>query len=117
MNETEISTDLKFSKRTPTFEEFRELRTNAGWQFPSDPIIRDALSKTLFGICVETQEGKTIGMGRVVGDGGLQAFVTDVIVDKEWQGRGVGSRIMLLLMEYIEENASFATIRVYCSAQ
>ena len=103
------TSNLRFAKRAPTLTEFRELRINAGWHFPPDPIMSAALTKTLFGVCVDTLEGQTIGMGRIVGDGGIQLFITDVIVHKEWQTHGLGSRIMALLMEYVEKNASPAT--------
>jgi GNAT superfamily N-acetyltransferase len=109
MNTTERTDSLKFSKRVPTLEEFRELRINAGWRLPSAPIITDALKHTIFGVCVETREGATIGMGRIVGDRGLQIFITDLIVHKEWQNQGIGSKIMKLLMEYVENNTSPAT--------
>lgn len=100
---------LQFTKRVPTLDEFRELRTNAGWGLPSALITSEALAKTLFGVCVETPEGRTIGMGRVVGDGGLQVFITDVIIHKDWQNQGVGSKLMKLLMEHIENTISPAT--------
>ena len=101
--------NLRFVKRVPTLEQFRELRSNAGWGLAPDPIASDALTRTLFGVCVETADGTTIGMGRIVGDGGVQMFVTDVIVHQQWQNRGVGSEIMKLLMEYIEQNTTPAT--------
>jgi GNAT superfamily N-acetyltransferase len=100
---------LQFTKRVPTLAEFRELRTNAGWRLPPDSIASPALAKTLFGVCVETPEGQTIGMGRVVGDGGLQVFVTDVIVHADWQNRGIGSKIVKLLVEHIESGAAPST--------
>ena len=109
MNTIDRINSLKFSKRVPTLEEFRDLRINAGWRLPSDPMITDALSNTIFGVCVENTEGATIGMGRIVGDRGLQIFITDLIVHKEWQNKGIGTKIMKLLMEYVECNTSPAT--------
>ncbi len=98
--------DLRFTTRPPTLAEFRDLRVDAGWHLPPDLIMSAALAKTLLGVCVETPKGETIGMGRVVGDGGIQLFITDVIVHKEWQNLGLGSKIMAMLMEYVETTAS-----------
>jgi len=42
--------------------------------------------------------GRTVGMGRIVGDGGLFFQVVDVAVEPEHQGQGLGKRIMDALM-------------------
>ncbi len=97
--------DLQFQKRIPSVAEFRELRQNAGWGIPPEASIAKALQSTLFGVCVLSPEGKTIGMARLVGDGGVQFFITDVIVHKDWHNRGIGSQIMKLLMEYVDQVA------------
>ena len=102
----EDTNTTQFEKRVPTLEEFRGLRANAGWPSPSNENMGIALTKTLFGVCVKCPEGQTIGMGRVVGDGGVQVFITDVIVRKDWQNRGLGSEIMENLMQYVEANTS-----------
>ncbi len=41
-----------------------------------------------------------------MGDGGIYFYIQDVIVLPEFQGQGVGKRIMDSLMEYLEENAN-----------
>jgi predicted GNAT family N-acyltransferase len=96
---------LTYTKRVPTLTAFRELRINAGWKLPPDAVIEESLTRTILGVCVETSDGETIGMARVVGDGGIQLFVTDVIVRKDWQHQGVGTRIMELVMKEIGEHA------------
>lgn len=95
-----------FENRVPTVSEFRKLRDNAGWPMPAVGSMADALERTVFGVCARTGKGETVGMGRVVGDGKIQLFVTDVIVHAEWQGNGIGAGIMKLLLEQIEEQAS-----------
>ena len=100
---------LEFEKGVPTLEDFRKLRSDAGWGLPTDSITRDALKETIFGVLARTADGSTVGMGRIVGDGGLQVFVTDLIVHTLWQNQGIGSHIMKLLMEYIESHMSPAT--------
>lgn len=44
-------------------------------------------------------------MARIVGDGGIQLFVTDVIVRRNWQRMGIGTAIMTLTMQEIAECA------------
>lgn len=41
-------------------------------------------------------------MGRLVGDGGCFFQVTDIAVDPDHQGRGLGKLIMAGIMEYVD---------------
>lgn len=62
------------------------------------------LPNTLFAVCI--RDGNTlIGMGRVIGDGGLNFDVVDVAVHPQYQRQGLGTRIMTALVGYIDEVA------------
>ena len=41
-------------------------------------------------------------MGRVIGDGGLHYYLTDIVVHRAYQRRGIGSRIVSALNGYLE---------------
>ncbi len=90
--------------RLPTAGEFLTLRRSAGWQIPDTEAVAAALKNTLFAVCVE-KDGRIIGSGRVVGDGALCFYVQDVIVLPECQRKGVGTKIMDALMDYIHKTA------------
>ena len=47
---------------------------------------------------------KLIGMGRIIGDNGISYAVTDIMVDKEYQGKGYGKLIMKEIDNYFSEN-------------
>src|SRR5262249_48149081 len=47
-------------------------------------------------------DGAVIGMGRVIGDGGLHYYLTDVVVVPAHQHHGLGSRIVAALTKYVE---------------
>ena len=49
---------------------------------------------------------KSIGMGRVVGDGALNFEIVDIAVDPEYQGRGFGRIIMEHIMGFLDREAS-----------
>jgi GNAT superfamily N-acetyltransferase len=49
-------------------------------------------------------EGRAIGMGRIIGDGGLSFVVVDIAVEPEHQGRGLGKRIMGALDAWLKAN-------------
>jgi len=87
---------------TPGVEEFLALRALAGMTRRTVEGAAIGLPNTLFGVVIRVQ-GKLVGMGRIVGDGGLAFQVVDIAVDPEHQGRGLGKAIVGRLMEYVEE--------------
>lgn len=62
------------------------------------------LPNTLSGVCVE-REGRIVGIGRIIGDGGLFYQVLDVAVLPEHQKKGLGARIMHALESWMGEHA------------
>lgn len=54
--------------------------------------------------------GDLVGMGRMVGDGALFLQVVDIAVRPDWQGRGLGRRIMAALMEEARRRAPSGVI-------
>jgi len=49
--------------------------------------------------------GAVIGIGRIIGDRGLYYYIQDLIVHPDYQRKGLGTRLMTKLMDYIKENA------------
>jgi ribosomal protein S18 acetylase RimI-like enzyme len=107
---------LKVVTRFPTVEEYNALRKSVEWPIFEDHIVRDALSRTLFCVCVEDNTGSIAGMGRILGDNAIYLHIQDVIVDPRYQGQGVGRMIMTELMKYIEKAGTKNTnIGLMCS--
>jgi aralkylamine N-acetyltransferase len=50
---------------------------------------------------VSTKDG-IIGMGRAISDGASDAYIQDVMVDKSFQGRKIGSGIIRKLVEQLQ---------------
>lgn len=92
-------------ERRPSVEEFLQLRADAGWRLPPEEVVREALQRTVYSICAEKSDGTAIGMGRIVGDGAVQLFITDVIVHSSWRNQGIGTAIVTKLMDYLNEHA------------
>ncbi len=65
---------------------------------------RISLQNSLYWVCV-LKDQQVIGCGRVIGDGALCFYVQDIIVLPQYQGRGLGRRIMDKVMEYLRANA------------
>jgi GNAT superfamily N-acetyltransferase len=92
-------------RRIPTPEEHRRLSERVGWihafHWPSMPRSLDA---SLAGVVVLDGD-TTIGMGRVVGDGILYFYIQDVVVAPDYQGQGIGQRIVEALLDAIRRMA------------
>ena len=64
------------------------------------------LGNELCSVVLKLQEnGKTVGMGRIVGDGGTVFHICDMAVIPDFQRKGGGTMLMNELMRYIEEEA------------
>lgn len=81
---------------------YLELRSSVGWKKLSDEQAEKALKNSLFTLCA-FEDGKPIGMGRIVGDGVVIDYIQDLIVRPDYQKSGVGRRIIERLISYVEE--------------
>jgi ribosomal protein S18 acetylase RimI-like enzyme len=97
--------DLPLSEETPTPDEYRALRVAAGLSPKSDTAARQGLPGTLYAVCIR-DGGRLIGMGRVIGDGGLNYDIVDMAVHPDHQRQGLGYRIMQALMKFVHEHAA-----------
>ena len=86
-----------------TPEEYMELRKKVGWmQFPLEEA-RNCVENAYMVICVR-DEGKAIGVVRLLWDGGYVAFLSDVGVDPAYQGRGIGRRLVEAVIKRIKDD-------------
>ena len=88
--------------------EYQVLRKSANWSSFDLETVERALENDLFSVCVMDQD-KTIGIGRVIGDGAIYYYIQDVIVLPEYQKRGVGNMIMERIEAYLNQHASTNT--------
>ncbi len=72
-----------------TPEEYLELRRKVGWcLFPVEEA-KAGIDNAYLVICARDGE-KAVGVVRLLWDGGYIAMLSDVIVDPEYQGQGIG---------------------------
>lgn len=95
---------FRLVERTPTVEEFCELRAKNGLTPKSAEAAARGLPNTIYAVVVE-HEGRAIGMGRVIGDGGTAFQLTDIAVMGEYRGKGLGKQIVKALVDWLEANA------------
>ncbi|MBR4161948.1 MAG: GNAT family N-acetyltransferase [Solobacterium sp.] len=84
-------------------EEYLELRRKAGWiELPIEQA-KAGIKNAYMVQCVRDGE-KAIGMARLLWDGGYIAFLSDVIVDAEYQGRGIGRRLVESCIQKLKDD-------------
>jgi len=88
----------------PTAEEHIALRTASGLGPHDIERVRAALPRSILAVTLR-DNGRAIGMGRVVGDGTVFLQVVDIAVLPDYQGCGLGKRIMSALMGRLAEIA------------
>ena len=84
-----------------TPEEYMEMRKVVEWSaFPLEQAA-EGIKNTFILICFRV-DGKPVALGRAVSDRGYVVYIADVIVIPEYQGNGLGRKIMESLMEQIK---------------
>lgn len=99
-----LNKEFKIIEREITVNEYNEVREAAGLSRKPEIGIEKALKNTLFSVCAESQN-KTVGIGRVIGDGGCFFEIVDIAVIKSCHGKGIGHSIMKAVMKYLDVNA------------
>lgn len=94
---------MEIRYNTPSAEEYIALRMRTGMGTKDIARAETALNNSLFIVSIWDSEG-LIGFGRVVGDQGITYVVSDIMVDPDYQRRGIGKMIMKEIDSYLENN-------------
>lgn len=89
-----------FKENILKYDDYCSLRDSVGWSGFSEIQAMHALEHNLYNI-VAMENDNIVGMGRVIGDG-LYYIIVDIIVKPEYQGQGIGSKLVRRLIEYID---------------
>lgn len=85
-------------------EEYMGLRKKVGWvEFPIEEAA-NCVENAYMVICVRNEEEKAIGLVRLLWDRGYVAFLSDVIVDPDYQGRGIGRTLVEMVISRIKDD-------------
>jgi GNAT superfamily N-acetyltransferase len=96
--------EIVLVERFPGVDDYRRLRSVAGLSPKSAEAAARGLANTLYGVSLKKGDD-TIGMGRIIGDGGCFFVVVDIAVQPEYQRRGLGKRIMTALDAWLRAHA------------
>ncbi len=86
-----------------SIEEFLDVIESVGFKSYSKEQVAKALKNTMY-MVKAIVDGKTVGIGRVVGDFSIVCCLSDICVRPEYQGKGYGLMIVNKLKEMIESN-------------
>lgn len=93
--------EITYTNRTPDKKAFLKLYETTGWNVKfgfSEEDLSKAIRNSYFLVCAY-KESQLIGFGRIISDGVYQTFIADMIVHPEFQHSGIGSRILIDLLE------------------
>ena len=88
-----------------TIEDYNDLRASVDFITIQPDRARTALRNSLYTL-IAVEDGRPVGMARVVGDGGYVYFVCDVIVRPDHQSKGLGRRIIEQVLAWLEDQVS-----------
>lgn len=92
--------EVQVNALTP--ELFLELYTSVGWEPPCTAQVKMALENTI-ATFTSYDNGRAVGMVRLIGDGGMSFYIEDFAVVPTCQSMGVGTILMERLERYIKE--------------
>lgn len=107
---------IEYKTTAPSIEPYFALFETTGWNREYSVTPED-LVKALSGsqyVVAAWDEGKLVGTGRVVTDGVLHAMLYDVIVHPDFQGHGIGSTVLSMLVEWCCA-AGIRDIQLFCA--
>ncbi|MBF0360808.1 MAG: GNAT family N-acetyltransferase [Oligoflexia bacterium] len=88
-------------------EQIFKLYIEGEWWKPEDiksiHLIDEVMKNSFCFVGAFSAEQKLIGMGRVISDGLSDAYIQDVIVTKEYRGKGIGKLIIQEILKYLKE--------------
>lgn len=92
--------DLKV-ENTITAKVYNELRNSIGWDSKAEELVNEAIKNSAV-VKLIKYDNKAVGMERAIGDG-LYYLVVDVVVNKEYQGKGIGKKLIYEIVKEIED--------------
>ncbi|MDE6386586.1 MAG: GNAT family N-acetyltransferase [Lachnospiraceae bacterium] len=87
-----------------TGKEYNDMRVSVGWRPITDEQAMRGIAHTTF-LVAARDDDRIVAMGRMLFDFGYTAYLGDVIVRPEYQGMGIGRKIVEMLINKTMESA------------
>lgn len=107
---------IKIVENKITANDFNYLTEKVGWGIRDINIVEEALKNTLYSVTIY-DDNKIIDYGRLIGDKTIFLYIQDVMVIPEYQNKKIGTKIMNLLIDKVNEYKKInPNIRTYLGA-
>lgn len=107
---------IELIEKLPTVEEYNNLTNAVYWGKRDKKIVKEALKNSIYCICAY-DERKLVGFGRIIGDKTIFLYLQDIMVNPEYQGKGIGTQIIENILSKIETYKEInPNIKVYLCA-
>lgn len=83
-------------------DEYNNLRNRVGWERKNPILVEKAIENSTI-IKKAIYDDCTVGMARAIGDG-MSYLLVDVVVDAEYQKRGIGKKLVKSIIDEVREN-------------
>jgi aralkylamine N-acetyltransferase len=84
------------------WEDVAKLFNAVGWATRLPGEIENAFRKSTY-VRIACSGDRIVGFGRTIDDGKYHALIADLIVDPEYQGRGIGTHILSELRDVLKD--------------
>lgn len=87
-----------------------------GWPTPPDPATHLRMLDNAYAvaIAVDTETGRIVGFANAISDGVLSAYIPLLEVLPDWQGQGIGTRLIEVLGEQLD---GLYMVDIVCDAE
>lgn len=102
----QINDSITFKDELPDIKQYWELFQTTGWNQKYNFSIHDltnAIQNSWYSISLYDSD-KLIGFGRVIADGVHHALIVDLIIHPDYQGKGLGSKLLDGLVSKCKDN-------------
>ncbi len=105
---------IKIIENDISIDAYLDLRKTVGWKEVPREQAERAIAGSLLTLRAVDEEGRDLGMGRLVGDGAYICYIQDLVVRPDAQGLGVGSALIRHLTAYAESLKIPGTTMMLC---
>lgn len=91
---------MEYRENSLTYQEYISLRSSVGWNNFAEEQVSNSIRNSLYTVTA-VDNNRTIAMGRLIGDG-IFYLIVDIVVKPEFQGKGIGSKIIDMLLAYVD---------------
>lgn len=92
---------MEYRENDLTYQEYISLRSSVGWNNFAKEQVSKSINNSIYSVTV-VENDETIAMGRLLGDG-IYFMIVDIVVNPEFQGKGIGSKIVDMLLKYVDD--------------